>query len=76
VGVGVDGQDEASDLAQENWRGDDGEDIDSDDIGDVAMFDEFRILYIWFCGIITFQFSESFHYIDNIQCNDNIDGVI
>jgi hypothetical protein len=46
VGVGVDGQDEASDLAQENWRGDDGEDSDSDDIGDVAMFDEFRILYI------------------------------
>jgi hypothetical protein len=44
VGVGVDGHDEASDLAQENWRGDDAG--DSDDIGDVAMFDEFRILCI------------------------------
>ena len=39
--MGVDGQDEASDLAQEN-RGDDG----GDDIDDVAMFHEFRILCI------------------------------
>lgn len=43
MGVGVDGQDEAWDLAQENWRGDDTG--DSDDIDD-SMFDEFRILCI------------------------------
>jgi hypothetical protein len=41
-GDGVDGHDEASDLAQENWRGDD---TGEDDI-DAYMFDEFGILCI------------------------------
>jgi hypothetical protein len=41
-------------LAQENWRGDDG----GDDIDDVAIFDEFKILCICFYGIKVFQFSE------------------